>query len=304
MLIGLLSAGGSPGVTTTALAMGSVWPAPVVVLDADPSGGDVAAAGGGIVDASLSNVLELARLGRHDRLPQVLDSQIQTMPFGTPVVVGFGDPSQVDAVSWPDLAAGLRTVQHRDVLVDLGRWGIPFHAAPLMWACDLLLLVVRTQTRSLRRAERILPLLRGDLNRANPGNAGVDLLVVNDNGSFSVSDISRRLGVHVVGQLPHDAKMAAVFSDGATAPRHVERTALVRSVQAVVRTAGQVAQQRRNVGTGAPLLRQQPTVMTPPRPQTADHAPLPPEQAAVAGLSVMPRSSRRLRPVPPREGDT
>lgn len=304
MLIGLVSAGGSPGVTATTLAMGSVWPAPVVVVDADPSGGDVAAAGGGLIDASLSNVLELVRLGRHDRVPQVLDSQIQTMPFGTPVVVGFGDPSQVGAVSWPDLAAGLRAVSHRDVLVDLGRWGIPFPAAPLMWVCDLLLLVVRTQTRSLRRAERILPLLRGDLNRANPGNAGVDLLVVDDNGSFSVSDISRRLGVHVVGELPHDAKTAAVFSDGATAPRHVERTALMRSVQAVVRTAGQVAQQRRNVGTLAPLLRQQPTVMTPPRPQTADHPPLPPEQAAVAGLSVMPRSSRRLRPVPPREGAT
>ena len=303
MLIGLVSAGGSPGVTTTALAMGSVWPAPVVVIDADPSGGDVAAAGGGMVDASVSNILELVRLSRHDRLPQVLDSQIQTMPFGTAVVVGFGDPTQVGAVSWPDLAAGLRAVSHRDVLVDLGRWGMPFAAGPLLRACDLLLLVVRTQTRALRRAERILPLLREDLNRANPGNAGVDLLVVNDHGSFSPADISRRMGARVLGELPHDTKTAAVFSDGATAPRHLERTPLVRGVQGVVPTIGQVAQQRRNLGTRAPLLRQQPTTITSRRAPT-NHTPVSSEQDAVAGLSVMPRSLRRLRPVPPREGDT
>ncbi len=302
MLIGLLSAGGSPGVTTTALAMGSVWPAPVVVIDADPSGGDVAAAGGGMVDASLSNVLELARLGRHDRLPQVLDSQMQTMPFGTPVVVGFGDPTQVGAVSWSDLAAGLCAVSHRDVVVDLGRWGMPYHAAPLLRACDLLLLVVRTQTRALRRAERVLPLIREDLNRANPGNAGVDLLVVGD-GPFSSTDISRRLGVHVLGELALDTKTATMFSDGAPAPRHVERTPLLRSVNTVVRAAGQVAQQRRGLGSRAPLLRRPPTALGQPRPQAAAGAPLPPEQAAVAGLNVMPRTSRRLRPVPPREGD-
>jgi hypothetical protein len=303
MLIGLFSAGGSPGVTTTVLAMGSVWPSPVVVIDADPSGGDVAAAGGGLVDASLSNVLELVRLGRYDRLPQVLDSQIQTTPFGTPVVVGFGDPTQVGAVSWPDLAAGLRAVQHRDVLVDLGRWGVAFAPAPLMRVCDLLLLVVGIQTRALRRAERILPLVREDLNRANPGNAGVDLLVIDDNGSFSAGDISRRLGVHVIGELPHDIRTAAVFSDGATAPRHLHRTSLVRGVQSVVQTVGQVAQQRRNLGTRAPLLRQQPATITSRR-APANRTPVTSEQDAVAGLRVMPRSSRRLRPVPPREGDT
>jgi hypothetical protein len=54
----------------------------------------------------------------------------------------------------------------------------------------------------------------------------------------------------------------------------------------------------------APLLRQQPTTITPRGANTTDHTAPPSEQAAVAGLSVMPRTSRRLRPVPPREGDT
>lgn len=300
MLIGLCSAGGSPGVTTTALAMGSVWPAPVVVIDADPSGGDVAAAGGGVIDASLSNVLELVRLGRGELIPRVLDSQIQTMPFGTAVVVGFGDPSQVGAVSWPELATGLRAVEHRDVLVDLGRWGIPFAPAPVLRACDVLVMVVRTQTRALRRAERVLPLIGRDLDRANPGNAGVELLVIDDNGSFSAADISRRLRAHVIGELPHDPKAAAVFSDAAPAPRHLDRTPLVRQLPAVVAACGQVAQQRRSVRVRPPLMRQ--PAGRPPQPDPHPRT-LQAQAAPAAGLNIMARTPRRLRPVPPSEGD-
>ena len=39
----LLSPGGSPGVTTAALAMALTWPGPVLVAETDPSGGDVLA---------------------------------------------------------------------------------------------------------------------------------------------------------------------------------------------------------------------------------------------------------------------
>lgn len=300
MLIGLCSAGGSPGVTTTVLAMGSVWPAPVVVIDADPSGGDVAAAGGGVIDASLSNVLELVRLGRGNLIPRVLDSQIQTMPFGTAVVVGFGDPSQVGAVSWPELAAGLRAVEHRDVLVDLGRWGIPFAPGPVLRACDVLVMVVRTQTRALRRAERVLPLIGRDLDRANPGNAGVELLVIDDNGSFSAADISRRLRAHVIGELPHDPKAAAVFSDAAPAPRHLDRSPLVKGLAAVVAACGQLAQQRRSVGSRASLLREPVVRSLRPGPHSGAQQP---QAAPASALTIMARAPRRLRPVPPSDGD-
>jgi hypothetical protein len=41
----LVSASGSPGVTTTALALASVWPRPVIVVEADPTGGSAILAG-------------------------------------------------------------------------------------------------------------------------------------------------------------------------------------------------------------------------------------------------------------------
>ncbi len=138
MLIGVLSTNASPGATTTAMALSSVWPSPVVVVDADPSGGDILAAAGAVVEADREhNLLELMRLGRQGQIPQVLDSQITTLPTGVPVVAGLAHPGQAGGVPWTDLAEGLRAVTHRDVLVDLGRWGVPYAPAPVVRACDL-----------------------------------------------------------------------------------------------------------------------------------------------------------------------
>ena len=37
----LLSPGGSPGVTTAAIALAFTWPGPVILAECDPSGSDV-----------------------------------------------------------------------------------------------------------------------------------------------------------------------------------------------------------------------------------------------------------------------
>ena len=42
MLIGVCSDKGSPGATTTALTLASVWPTRALVVEADPNGGDLA----------------------------------------------------------------------------------------------------------------------------------------------------------------------------------------------------------------------------------------------------------------------
>ena len=42
-LYALVSAGGSPGVTTTALTLSLGWPGQVILAECDPSGGDILA---------------------------------------------------------------------------------------------------------------------------------------------------------------------------------------------------------------------------------------------------------------------
>ena len=41
MLISLASAKGAPGTTTSAHVLAAVWPAPVILADADPFGSDL-----------------------------------------------------------------------------------------------------------------------------------------------------------------------------------------------------------------------------------------------------------------------
>lgn len=294
--------------STTTAVMAASWPSPVVAIDADPAGGDLLAGAGGEVEASRDRgLLELVRLARQGDLPVVLDSQIVTLPTGVPLVAGLGHPGQAAGVNWAELADGLRAVTHRDVLVDLGRWSMNFPAAPLLRACDVLLVVVRTQLRGLRRAERTLPLIREDVDRHNPGVGSMGLVVVDDNGPYAVNDISRRLGLPTIGEVAFDSKAAAVFSDAATPARGHTRSPLLRSVPGVVRAAGQLGQQQRALGTRRTLLREQhnadATVVI-PAPGSPAPAPAPAARhtAAPAGLREMPRRQRRLSSVRPEGG--
>ncbi len=293
MMIGLVSAGGSPGVSTTAVAMGGIWPDPVVVVDADPSGGDILAGAGGVIPAE-RNLLELVRLGRHGRLLDVLESQISLLPSGTPVVAGLGQPGQAAGVPWASLAEGLGSVTHRDVVVDLGRWMMPYLPTPLLRACDVVLLVVRTQLRAVRRAERVLPLIRDELDRGVPGTGALGLLVVTDHGPYAPTDIGQRMQIEVLGGLPFDPRTAAVFSDGADPARHLDRSSLMRGLRPLVDTVGRLAQARRTLGTRTRVLRaQDPGEDAAVRPVPAPR----PTPAPGVGLREMPRSARRLSAV-------
>jgi hypothetical protein len=61
-LIVMASAKGSPGVTTTALALATVWPRQVLLAECDPVGGDIVAGflraavppSGGLLDVALA----------------------------------------------------------------------------------------------------------------------------------------------------------------------------------------------------------------------------------------------------------
>src|SRR4029077_16011189 len=65
-VFGLVSPGGSPGVTTAALALAIGWPAPVIVAECDPGGGAVlAGALGGHVPAAVGLVEHAIEAGRN-----------------------------------------------------------------------------------------------------------------------------------------------------------------------------------------------------------------------------------------------
>ena len=152
-VIALASVSGSPGVTTTALGLALLWPRPVLLVEADPTGGSGLLAGyfrgtreyeAGLIE------LALTASSIHDGLAEVAQ-RID----GTTVSFVAGTRSHTQATAlrdlWQPLAEELADLEStgQDVIVDAGRLGLVGSPEPLLASADLTLLVTRTTLPAL-----------------------------------------------------------------------------------------------------------------------------------------------------------
>jgi hypothetical protein len=173
-VIGMFSDKGSPGVTTLALSLASVWPRPVTLVEADPAGGDLARrltdASGRPALASEPNVMTLAAAARRDvdAIPSLLWTHAQPLPSGdagATVVPGLETPEQGAAMTdlWAPLGAVLRAAD-LDVLVDLGRISKAGVGPVVVDRCDVLVGVARAEAAAMiRLRDRLRNLLNTEL---------------------------------------------------------------------------------------------------------------------------------------------
>lgn len=234
-LYALVSAGGSPGVTTAALALALGWPSPVIVAECDPSGGDVMA---GLVTGHLPagrGLMEHAiEAGRdvHAATRGLSDLLIPLDPDGTKMLLpGLTDPRQAAglASAWSAIATTFRA-QDADVIADCGRLDAG-SSQPLavMSAARMTAIVLRPTLRqvwSARPRVEMLAQLFGTGSRLG--------LLVTGRGTHSSREVSRALGIRVVAVLADDARSAAFLSDGVGDTDNLNSGALLRSA----RTAG------------------------------------------------------------------
>lgn len=170
-LIAVASLNGSPGVTTAALALAAAWPktpSPMVV-ECDPSGGDIAARWRLHARPGLTDVAAAAAEFGADG-PEALDEGVQTIEVcGAAVRVVCAAPGGAGVrLALPQLAgAGAKVLDPPDAwtITDLGRldWGSV--AWPLVAAADATLLIVngslagvahlRSRITDLRQAEAL-----------------------------------------------------------------------------------------------------------------------------------------------------
>ena len=91
-LIAIAADKGSPGVTTSALALAAVWPRRVLLAETDPAGGDLVyrsrAAHGGTLDPN-SGMLSLAATARRGLAAEQLWDHAQPLTGGLDVLVGL-----------------------------------------------------------------------------------------------------------------------------------------------------------------------------------------------------------------------
>jgi hypothetical protein len=247
-LIALASAGGSPGCTTSALAITLTWPGPVILAECDPAGGDILAglfAGHLRAPRGLLGVAFEASRGA-DAMSAEVSSQLVALDSGGDrmFLPGLSDPRQAPGVApaWPAIARMLSS-QPGDVIADCGRLDAgDSQPVGILAEAALVVLVMRSSLRQIAAARARIEMLTHLLG--GPDRLG--LLLVGD-GMHGSAEITRTLGTPVLANLPHDAKTAAMLSDGAGRRTRLEDRPLMRAAQtacAAVAKAAAEAQPR------------------------------------------------------------
>ena len=214
-IIALTAASASPGVSTTTVGLGLCWPRPVVLVEADPTGGSGILAGyfQGQV-AHDGGLIELAMAQREDLVAAELPRQLLDLP-GSQAKLLPGSRSHGQAASlttlWPALLDALRDLEAtgQDVLVDAGRLGLLGSPTPLLDGADLTLLLTRSTLPAVIAATSWAETLR-DQTEATGTRVGV--VVVGEGHPSTAREVADALGLPLVGTLPWDRRSAAVVS--------------------------------------------------------------------------------------------
>jgi hypothetical protein len=245
-LFALVSPGGSPGCTTTALAITLTWPGPVTLAECDPSGGDILAglfaghlpAQRGLLGVAFEASRGLAAMSAEASSQlAALDSDGERM-----FLPGLSDPRQARGVApaWAAIAR-MMSSQPSDVIADCGRLdagdGQP---AGVLAEAALVALVMRSSLRQVAAARPRIEMLTQLLG----GSDRLGMLLVGD-GIHGSAEITRTLGVPVLARLPHDAKTAAVLSDGVGRRASLEDRPLMRAAQAACAAITKAASEAR-----------------------------------------------------------
>lgn len=260
-IVTLVSASGSPGVTSTALGLALTWPRPVLLVEADPSGSSGLLAGFFQGTQDQRGLIDLVMAHRSGVLAETLPKLLLPVPdSNASILVGSKSHEQAAGLErvWDPLLVALRGVEAlgQDVIVDAGRLGLDGWPRPLVRDSDLTLLVSRTSLPALAGARSWA---RGLGEESLPDHQ-VQLLLVGEGRPYRSADVARTLGLPVLGSVAWDPAGAAVFSEGAPHParpglgrllagekrraRAFDRSAYVRSIRAtgetVRRTYGSV----------------------------------------------------------------
>lgn len=223
-LIAMVSAKGSPGTTTAALACTLSWFQRTVLAECDPAGGDVRAGYLGGLEIPPIGLLPLAvaelRGQTAGELPHQLVDLDSRQPGRRLLLPGLMDPVQAASLtgSWGSLAEFFASLEHNepayDVIADCGRLTTSNPPWPLLHRADLVLLVARaTSLRTVSPALPAVARLRQELTTHGHGPGSLAVLLVGSD-PYPAWEIEKRLQVPVLGELPIDTRTASVLSDG------------------------------------------------------------------------------------------
>lgn len=292
---------GAPGVTTTALALASVWPNPVLLAECDPAGGDLMfrfpAPDGRQIDPR-RGLLSLAVAGRRDYHQQQVWSHAQKIHGGLDVLVGVTNAEQGAGLGtlWRPLGAMLAVLPGADVIADCGRLGSEGPAYDLLAEAAIVLLVTRPDLGSVIRLRDRAAAVTAAAQRHGRRGIVPGVLVIADpkNLKGAQAEVAHALHqaglpVRLVCGMADDPKGAELLSG--TWGGRLDKALLIRTAREIAgqlagELAGQAASPSRAPGDSMPL--------TPPAaPQPAPVAPIPHPSAPPSSAPQPPRTGPR-----------
>lgn len=234
----LMSAKGSPGVTTSALALAACWPREVLLAECDLAGGDLLTGylGGQVTgDGGLLALAVAARRGLTGS--DVLAHSLRLDDSGRLcVLTGLADPAQAPAVTgvWDAIGHGFAelAVAGRDVVVDCGRLTGATLPGSLLAVCDRVVVVLRPTLTQVRLTRALVTGLRPAMP-AGPDGVPVqpELLLVGDR-PYPADEVASAVGAAVVAVLPCDPPAARVLAGDSGPGRRFARSPLMRAAGA------------------------------------------------------------------------
>ncbi len=236
-LVAVGSVKGSPGVTTATLGLAAGWPmrpggAPVVAVEADPSGGDVL---GWYALPAAPGLVTWAAQARSGRV--ALSGHVQQLPGGVEVVAAPVEATAArGAVEVLAGSGALRAAAGSiTVVADVGRLDPSSPAGPVVAGCDLLVVLVRPVPVDLARVAG----REAELTAA--GRRECLLVLVGEPG-WPVDRVAESVGLPVLGVLPDDQRGAGLIAGRPGGRRAVAHAALARGYSVVARNlAAQLA---------------------------------------------------------------
>jgi MinD-like ATPase involved in chromosome partitioning or flagellar assembly len=232
-VVTLASIKGSPGVTTAALALAAGWPSGrrVLLVEADPFGGDLAPRHSLTITAGLPSLFAAAR---RSLAPDAVWDHVDHLPGGLPVLFGLSGAQGATAneKAWPVVAAALAGLD-ADVVIDAGRL-LPNFAGgtrELLEHSDVLVVMCDPTLEGIVHLRAALPSLVAEICDRRL------LIVPTASGTYGGSEIAATLGVSVGPALPDDRKGADALANRRTVAR-LERTALFKWANAFIRELG------------------------------------------------------------------
>jgi hypothetical protein len=241
-VVAFFSAKGSPGTTTAAMLVSSLWPRPALLVDCDPAGGDVGLRLAGPDGRELDpdrGLLSLLPVARRSLRPDVLLEHAQSVVGGGQVILGLAGPEQANVAGplWSTLAQAFSSLEGYDVIIDAGRLDSMSAHLPIVKQATVAVAVLRADVSGVVIARSRLRGLRPALTAGGSAGPLVGLVVRSGPNARDVDGAVDTIrgessDVDFFGELANDDDGAGIFSGRPV--NRPERTLLVRSGAAIV----------------------------------------------------------------------